>query len=59
MIPLLEVLFNQVDYDISKNIVNNGEFNFSIDYLKSTFYSHFSDIIQTNGRKEALKFVCL
>ena len=59
MIPLLEVLFNQVDYDISKNIVNNGEFNFSIDYLKSTFYSHFSDIIQSNGRKEALKFVCL
>ena len=59
MIPLLEVLFNQVDYDISKNIVNNGEFNFSIDYLKSTFYSHFSDIIQTSGRKEALKFVCL
>jgi len=58
MIPLLEVLFNQVDYDISKNIVNNGEFKFSIDYLKSTFYSHFSDIIQTNGRKEALKFVC-
>ena len=59
MIPLLEVLFNQVDYDISKNIINNGEFNFSIDYLKSTFYSHFSDIIQTSGRKEALKFVCL
>ena len=58
MIPLLEVLFNQVDYDISKNIVNNGEFNFSIDYLKSTFYSRFSDIIQTSGRKEALKFVC-
>ena len=59
MIPLLEVLFNQVDYDISKNIVNNREFNFSIDYLKSTFYSHFSDIIQTSGREEALKFVCL
>ena len=37
MIPLLEVLFNQVDYDISKNIVNNEEFNFSIDYLKPTF----------------------
>ena len=59
MIPLLEVLFNQVDYDISKNIVNNGEFNFSIDYLKSTFYSHFSEIIEKSGRKEALKFVCL
>ena len=59
MIPLLEVLFNQVDYNISKNIVNNGEFSFSIDYLKSTFYSHFSEIIEKSGRKEALKFVCL
>ena len=59
MIPLLEVLFNQVDYNISKNIVNNVEFNFSIDYLKSTFYRIFSEIIETSGRKEALKFVCL
>ena len=59
MIPLLEVLFNQVDYDISKKIVNNGEFSFSIEYLKTTFYRYFSEIIQSSGRKEALKFVCL
>ena len=59
MIPLLEVLFNQVDYDISKKIVNNGEFSFSIEYIKTTFYRYFSEIIQSSGRKEALKFVCL
>jgi len=59
MIPLLEVLFNQVDYDISKKIVNNGEFSFSIEYLKTTFYRYFNEIIQLSGRKEALKFVCL
>ncbi len=56
LIPLLEVLFNQVDYNLSQN---NTEFNFSIEYIKSTFYSYFNEIIQTKGRKEALKFVCL
>ncbi len=59
MIPLLEVLFNQVDYNISQNNLNNGEFSFSIDYIKSTFYSYFNEIIQTQGRKEALQFVCV
>ena len=59
MIPLLEVLFNQVDYSISQNNLNNSEFSFSIEYIKSTFYTYFNEIIQTQGRKEALQFVCI
>ena len=58
MIPLLEVLFNQVENNISQNNLNNSEFTFSIQYIKSTFYNYFNEIIQSNGRKEALKFVC-
>ena len=59
MIPLLEVLFNQVENNISQNNLNNSEFTFSIQYIKSTFYNYFNEIIQSNGRKEALKFVCV
>ena len=58
MIPLLEVLFNQVENNISQNNLNNSEFTFSIQYIKSTFYNYFNEIIQSSGRKEALKFVC-
>jgi len=59
MIPLLEVLFNQVDYNLTHNNLNNNEFNFSIEYIKTSFYTYFNEIIQTKGRKEALQFVCL
>jgi len=59
MIPLLEVLFNQVDYSISQNNLNNSEFSFSIEFIKSTFYTYFNEIILTQGRKEALQFVCI
>ena len=58
MIPLLEVLFNQVDYNLTHNNLNNNEFNFSIEYIKTSFYSYFNEIILTKGRKEALQFVC-
>ena len=52
MIPLLEVLFNQVDYNLTHNNLNNNEFNFSIEYIKTSFYTYFNEIILTKGRKE-------
>ena len=52
MIPLLEVLFNQVDYNLTHNNLNNNEFNFSIEYIKTSFYTYFNEIIQTKGRKD-------
>ena len=51
MIPLLEVLFNQVDYNLTHNNLNNNEFNFSIEYIKTSFYTYFNQIIKTKGRK--------
>ena len=59
LIPLLEVLFNQVD---SEKVSNTGllpEFTVSIEYLKSLFYYYFGIIISDFGRKGALQYVCV
>ena len=58
LIPLLEVLFDQVRMDSIENIGKIKGFEFSIQYLKNIFYSYFNELIIQEGRKEALKFVC-
>ena len=58
LIPLLEVLFNQVDLDDIEKMGEIKNFEFSIEYIRNIFYSHFNELIVNNGRQEALKFVC-
>ena len=58
LIPLLEVLFNQVDLDDIEKMGEIKNFEFSIEYIRNIFYSHFNQLIINNGRQEALKFVC-
>ena len=58
LIPLLEVLFNQVDPDDIEKMGEIKNFEFSIEYIRNIFYSHFNELIVNNGRQEALKFVC-
>ena len=58
LIPLLEVLFNQVDIDNIEKVSEMKNFEFSIEYVRNIFYSHFNELIINNGRQEALKFVC-
>jgi len=58
LIPLLEVLFNQVDLDDIEKMGEIKNFEFSIEYIRNIFYSHFNELIINNGRQEALKFVC-
>ena len=58
LIPLLEVLFNQIDQETSNNYSKIGNFQFSIEYFKGIFYYYFNKIIETQGKKEALIYVC-
>ena len=59
LIPLLEVLFDQVDIEETRKLSQNNNFSFSVDYIRSLFYTYFNSLISDGGRKEALQFVCL
>ena len=59
LIPLLEVLFNQIDEQTTLNYTEIGNFQISLEYFKSIFYNNFNKIVESGGRKEALKFVCI
>lgn len=59
LIPLLQILFGQVDTEKIDAIGSQPEFSFTIDYFKNLFYFHFGEIINTQGKKEALQFVCI
>ena len=59
LIPLLEVLFNQIDEQTTLNYTEIGKFQISLEYFKSIFYNNFNKIVESGGRKEALKFVCI
>lgn len=58
LMPLFDVLFNQVDPSIANNLVKQPEYEFSIAYLKQLFNYYFGFIIQEYGRLAALQFVC-
>ncbi len=59
LVPLLEVLFDQVDIEETKKLSQNNNISFSVDYIRSLFYTYFNSLITDGGRKEALQFVCL
>lgn len=59
LVPLLEVLFDQVDIEETKKLSQNNNFSFSVDYIRSLFYTYFNTLITDGGRKEALQFVCV
>ena len=59
LIPLLEVLFDQVDIEETRKLSQNNNFSFSVDYIRSLFYTYFNSLISDGGRKEALQFVCI
>ena len=55
LIPLLNILFNQVEGEVSKSL---PAFSLSIGYLRDLFNYYFHLIIQEYGKWAALKFVC-
>nr|WKN37579.1 ABC transporter ATP-binding protein [Tunicatimonas sp. TK19036] len=58
LIPLFEVLFNQVDEATLQEMSIAPEFSLSVDYVLRTFNYYFMQIIDARGRIGALGFVC-
>ncbi|MEM9674998.1 MAG: ABC transporter ATP-binding protein [Bacteroidota bacterium] len=58
LIPLFEVLFNQVDDNTLVSMRNMPEFSFSVDYILGVFNYYFISVIDTHGKVGALAFVC-
>ncbi|WP_025763126.1 ABC transporter ATP-binding protein [Dyadobacter tibetensis] len=59
LIPLLDILFNQVAADQATVILQHPEFSWSLDLPKRLFDYHFQRYLQENGRIGALQFVCI
>lgn len=58
LIPLFEVLFDQVDEGSKQQMQSLPDFQFSIDYVLGLFNYYFSQVINTYGKVGALIFVC-
>ncbi len=59
LIPLFEVLFNQVDESARQQVQSLPNFSFSIPYIRSVFDYYFMQVIAARGKVGALVFVCL
>lgn len=59
LIPLLNILFDQVEISKIQEFNTQPTFSLTIDYFKNTFYYYFGLFINEGGRKEGLKFVCI
>lgn len=59
LIPLLEVLFSQTDAAQPASVLQKPNFYWSLVYLKDLFQYYFMDVIATQGKVNALYFVCV
>ena len=59
LIPLFNVLFDQVGAEEASQVRTLPEFSLSIEYLISVFNYYFLDIIAQHGKVGALVFVCI
>ncbi len=58
IMPLLDLLFGKVQ-TMPEELIVPGSFEFSIDYLKTSFNYYLKNIIQESGSFEALKVICI
>ncbi|WPP52743.1 ABC transporter ATP-binding protein [Catalinimonas niigatensis] len=58
LIPLLRVLFDQVDPAVQAEMLTKPDFALNVDYLISLFDYYFAKIIHNFGKVGALVFVC-
>ncbi|HSI91196.1 MAG TPA: ABC transporter transmembrane domain-containing protein [Adhaeribacter sp.] len=58
IIPLLDVLFNEVPQQTISQATAKPEFAFTLDYGKSLFNYYFGTYLLESGKTGALKFVC-
>ena len=59
IMPLLDVLFNQLDTEKIEILSIRPEFAITLEFLISYFNYHFINIIITDGKVQALLFICL
>lgn len=59
LIPLLNILFDQVEQEKVAALHQLPDFSISIDYFKALFNYYFIDFIETSGKSGALQFVCI
>lgn len=59
LIPLLDVLFNQVNPDIVNQLSDPPKFSLDVNYFKDLFNYNFGKMIATQGKIGALKYVCI
>ncbi len=59
LIPLLDVLFNQVDQETIGAVSQLPDFRLDVAYFKDFFNYYFLNIIREEGKIGALKYVCL
>src|SRR6476660_3378019 len=59
LIPLLNVLFDEVPRSEAVQMVSLPDFSFSIEYGKALFDYYFGTVLLETGKVGALKFVCL
>ena len=59
IIPLLNVLFDQVDPETLNRLNSKPEFSLSLNWFIDTFNYYFIDIISRSGKLRALLFVCI
>lgn len=59
LIPLFNVLFDQVGAEDAVPVPNLPEFSLSVNYLIDVFNYYFSEIIERRGKVGALVFVCV
>jgi len=59
IIPLLNVLFDQINPETLNRLSAKPEFSFSLNWFVDTFNYYFIDAIKNSGKLRALLFVCL
>jgi len=59
IIPLLNVLFDQINPETLNKLSAKPEFSFSLNWFIDTFNYYFIDVINKSGKLRALLFVCL
>ena len=59
LIPLMDVLFNQVDPEVANQVATSPDFSLELSYFKDLFNYHFGNMIATQGKIGALKYVCI
>jgi len=59
IIPLLNVLFDQINPETLNRLSAKPEFSFSLNWFVDTFNYYFIDAIKNSGKLRALLFVCI